>query len=447
MMVIEKYQKKIGSAAPLAVFRVFFGLMLLGGIIRFWSNGWIKSLYIDPKFYFTFYGFDWVAPLGQYTYLLFFICGLSAFLVAIGLWYRLASIALFASFTYIELIDKSVYLNHYYFISLMCLLLIFLPANVYFSVDTILKPKIKAQNIPQWNMDVLKLMMAILYFYAGLAKVNSDWLLNALPLKIWLPARNDMPIIGSLFNHTWIAYLFSWFGCIFDLAIPFLLWNKISRPYAYIAVIVFHVFTALLFPIGMFPYIMIVSALIFFPASFHQGIINWISHWFKPKNNKINSFTRSEPKIKIYFFLVFFAFQLLFPFRYLCYPGELFWTEEGYRFSWRVMLMEKAGYAQFIVKDATGKQQAVNNSDFLSPLQEKMMSTQADMLLQYAHILSKHYAQLGFINPEVYVDSYVALNGRLGKPMVGKQTNLAKETDSFKHKTWIQPLNDEIKGF
>jgi hypothetical protein len=329
----------------------------------------------------------------------------------------------------------------------MCLLLIFLPAQVYFSVDSILKPKIRAQNIPQWNVDALKLMMAILYFYAGLAKVNSDWLLNALPLKIWLPARNDMPIIGSLFNHTWIAYLFSWFGCIFDLAIPFLLWNKLTRPYAYIAVIIFHVFTALLFPIGMFPYIMIVSALIFFPASFHQGIINWISHWFKPKSNNTIYITRSEPKLKIYFFLIFFAFQLLFPFRYLCYPGELFWTEEGYRFSWRVMQMEKAGYAQFIVKDATGKQQAVNNNDFLSPLQEKMMSTQADMLLQYAHILSKHYAQLGFINPEVYVDSYVALNGRLGKPLVSSQTNLAKEIDSFKPKTWIQPLNDEIKGF
>jgi hypothetical protein len=109
--------------------------------------------------------------------------------------------------------------------------------------------------------------------------------------------------------------------------------------------------------------------------------------------------------------------------------------------------MEKAGYAQFIVKDATGKQESVNNSEFLSPLQEKMMSTQADMLLQYAHILSKHYAQLGFIKPEVYVDSYVALNGRLGKPLVSNQTNLAKEIDSFKPKTWIQPLNDEIKGF
>ncbi len=67
--------------------------------------------------------------------------------------------------------------------------------------------------------------------------------------------------------------------------------------------------------------------------------------------------------------------QLLFPWRYLLYPEELFWTEEGYRFSWRVMLMEKAGYAEFKVVDSkTGKRFYVDNSDFLSPFQEKQMA-------------------------------------------------------------------------
>jgi hypothetical protein len=125
----------------------------------------------------------------------------------------------------------------------------------------------------------------------------------------------------------------------------------------------------------------------------------------------------------------------------------LFWTEEGYRFSWRVMLMEKAGYAQFTVKDATGKQAVVNNNDFLTPLQEKMMSAQPDMILQYAHIIRDHYAKRGFISPRVYVDSYAALNGRPGRALIDPNTDLAKEEESFKHKTWILPLNDEIKGF
>ena len=103
--------------------------MLFGSIVRFWSKGWIAELYIQPRYFFPFYGFEFVKPLGPYTYGLFAVCGLSALLVAIGLFYRVAIISLFLSFTYIELIDKSTYLNHYYFTSMVCLLLIFLPAT------------------------------------------------------------------------------------------------------------------------------------------------------------------------------------------------------------------------------------------------------------------------------------------------------------------------------
>jgi Vitamin K-dependent gamma-carboxylase len=129
------------------------------------------------------------------------------------------------------------------------------------------------------------------------------------------------------------------------------------------------------------------------------------------------------------------------------YPGELFWTEEGYRFSWRVMLMEKTGYTQFTIKDSDGKQMVVNNNHFLTTLQEKMMSTQPDMILQYAHILEKHYSKNGFIKPQVYVDSYVSVNGRLGKPLVSPDVDLTKQYESFFHKQWITPFNDNIKGF
>jgi hypothetical protein len=446
--VIKAYFSKISSAAPLAVFRICFGLMLFGSVVRFWSKGWIADLYINPQFFFTYFGFEFVKPLGQYTYILFFVCGFSALCVAFGFMYRIFSVLLFLSFTYIELIDKSTYLNHYYFISLMCFILMFLPAQVYFSVDTFRNKKLEHSYIPQWNIDVLKLMMAILYFYAGLAKINSDWLLHALPLKIWLPARNDMSVIGFLFNYAWVPYLFSWFGCIYDLSIPFLLWKNRTRPFAYLAVIVFHLLTAILFPIGMFPHIMIVAALIFFSPNFHQKIIDKLSKWFRlSKTNNQSLCTYIAPSFTKWVFLVFFLFQIVFPFRYLAYPGELFWTEEGYRFSWRVMLMEKAGYAQFTVKDDSGKKTVVNNNNFLTTLQEKQMSTQPDMMLQYAHFLRDFYKKQGFKSPKVYVDSYVALNGRLGKTLIDPKVDLAKENDSFKHKSWILPLNDTIKGF
>lgn len=449
---MQSYFHKTTSAAPLAFFRVAFGLMILGSVVRFWSKGWIEELYIQPRYYFPFYGFEFVKPLGPYTYLLFAICGLCAFLVALGLFYRVAIVGLFLSFTYIELIDKSTYLNHYYFVSLISFMLIFLPAHVYFSFDAYRNKQLLADNIPQWCVDAIKFFVCILYFYAGLAKINSDWLLHALPLKIWLPAHNDLPIIGFLFNYPLTPFVFSWLGCLYDLSIPFLLWNRRTRPWGYATVVVFHILTATLFPIGMFPYIMIVTALIFFSGYFHQKIINRIGEWLRLptqflRPQSLHTLSISRQKLLISGFCLFFVLQLLVPFRYLLYPGELFWTEQGYRFSWRVMLMEKAGYTQFMVKDNTGKQWVVNNNDFLTPLQEKMMSTQPDMILQYAHLLRDYYAAHGFDSPQVYVDSYIALNGRLGKPLIAPTTDLAKITDSFEHKSWIIPFDDEIKGF
>lgn len=448
---MSNYFQRSTSAAPLSVFRIAFGLLLFGSMLRFWVKGWIHELYVEPKYFFSFYGFEFVEPLGEYTYLLFALCALSALLVALGWFYRFSIITLFLTFTYIELIDKSTYLNHYYFVSVICLLMIFLPANVWFSIDAYRNKKLRANRIPSWSVDVLKVFVCAMYVFAGLAKINSDWLLEAQPLRIWLPAKNDLPLIGPYLNYVWVAYAFSWLGCLYDLSISFLLMNRSTRVLAYLAVIAFHLLTALLFPIGMFPYIMIATALIFFPANFHEKIIRTMGNWFKlskeflQPENKYH-YHRTASRVVIGFLSVFLLIQVALPFRYVLYPGELFWTEEGYRFSWRVMLIEKAGYAQFTIKDMKGNQAVVDNSEFLTPLQEKMMATQPDMILQYAHILYDHYVKKGFESPQVYVDSYVSLNGRLGKPLIGPQTDLAKEKDSFSHKPWILTFNDDIQG-
>lgn len=449
---IESYLNQTSSAAPLAVFRMIFGLLMLLSMLRFWYKGWIHQLYIEPKHHFTFYGFEWVKPWGEYTYLLFIIAIVSALFICIGLFYRIASTSFFLSFTYIELMDKTTYLNHYYFISLISLLLIFIPAHTYFSIDAKRKPELNADLIPTWTLDSIKLMVIILYFYAGLAKLNSDWLLLALPMKIWLPAKNDLPLIGSIFNEEWVPYLFSWIGCIYDLSIGFLLLYRPTRMLAYLSVVVFHLLTSLLFPIGMFPYIMIGTALIFFSKDFHKAIIHKIAILLKVKESFLTPhkkfhYSKLGNNIIQGGFVLFFTFQVLFPFRYILYPGELFWTEEGYRFSWRVMLMEKMGNAIFFVKDESGKIIEVDNKEFLTPQQEKMMATQPDMILEYAHILKNHFEKTGFKNPEIYADTYVSLNGRIGTALVDPKIDLSKEKESFYPKNWILKFQDEIKGF
>lgn len=445
-MSVQAYLSKQINSASLAVFRVLFGIMMLISIIRFWYNGWIDKLYIQPKYFFSFYGFEWAKPLGNYTYLLFAFCGLSALLIAIGFKYRMAIICFFLSFTYIELMDKTTYLNHYYFVSIVSFVLIFLPANVRFSVDAFISKK-EYKYIPKWTLDTIKLLLGIVYFYAGLAKLNSDWLFRAMPLKIWLPSKYDLPLIGgNLMQQEWFHYLMSWSGAAYDLTIPFLLLYKRTRLLAFVLVVFFHVFTRVLFPIGMFPYIMIVSTLIFFDTSLHEKIISKISSIFKLKTTETTAKYKYRNNIVSTIIAVFLAIQILLPWRYLAYPGELFWTEEGFRFSWRVMLMEKAGYTNFkIVDKETNQGFSVNNSEFLTSFQEKQMSFQPDFILEFAHFLGDYYQSKGIKNIAVYVDSYVALNGRMSTRFIKPDVDLYQQKESFKHKDWILPFTNEIK--
>ncbi|WP_340155241.1 HTTM domain-containing protein [uncultured Winogradskyella sp.] len=440
------------NAAPLSVFRIGFGIMMLASIIRFWSYGWIEKLYLEPKFHFSYYGLEFIKPIGVYSYLIFFICGLSALFVALGFKYRIAIITFFLSFTYIELMDKTTYLNHYYFISVLSFLMCFLPANTYFSIDAFIRKK-QYNQIPKWTIDCIKLLLGIVYVYAGLAKINSDWLFKAMPLKIWLPSKYDLPFIGqSLMQQEWFHIAMSWSGMLYDLTIPFLLLYKRTRIFAFVLVVFFHVFTRVLFPIGMFPYVMIVGTLIFFDYGVHERILNVIRGLFsffrlKASNLENLSYKVSNEKIILPILGLFFTIQLLLPFRYVLYPNELFWTEEGYRFSWRVMLMEKAGYAEFkIVNAETGHSFSVNNSDFLTPFQEKQMSSQPDFILEYAKYLEQHFLAQGHKNIEIYVDSYVALNGRSSERFINPKVDLLKQTESLKTKNWILPFKDEIKG-
>ncbi len=447
---VRKYVNQTCHSAPLATFRLLFGFLMVISIIRFWYKGWIEKLYLDPTFHFHYYGFEWVnVPADGWCYFLFIICGLSALFFAIGWKYHISIIIFFLSFTYIELMDKTTYLNHYYFVSVVSFILIFLPAERYFSVDSYLKPGTIAQYIPKWNVDIIKLMLAIVYFYAGLAKLNYDWLIEAKPLAIWLPSKFDIPLLGDWVNEKWMHYVFSWGGTIYDLTIPFLLFIRRTRLFAFGMVLIFHILTRVLFPIGMFPYIMILATLVFFDTEFHNWILEGISKIFGIAKAKFDNgiqllhatSTRSKVALRVLCFLI--VFQLLFPWRFLAYPGNLYWTEQGYRFSWRVMLMEKTGYANFkIVNGKTGKRFYVQNEDFLTAFQQKQMSTQADFIVEYAHYLGNHFESQGHQNVEVYVESYASLNGRKSQEYINPEIDLMKVKINLKNKEYILPLHD-----
>ncbi len=429
------------SIAPLAMFRVLFGTLMLFSTLRFWSNGWIETQYIAPGFFFKYYGFHWVVcPPDWAVYVLFGLMAISSAGIALGLFYRFFAALFFLSFTYVELIDVSNYLNHYYFVSLIALLLVFLPAHRNYSLDARFAFTKPQATVAAFTIQIIKLQLSIVYFYAGVAKLNYDWLVHALPLKMWLPAQAHLPVMGDWLTYEWVAYAFSWAGAAYDLSIPFLLWNKRTRPYAFFAVIAFHLTTWWLFPIGVFPWVMIFSTLIFFSPHWHQSAFTFLgiplSRDFAGNKQHTPSLSRLLPLA----LSAFIAFQLLFPWRYLLYPGKLFWTEQGYRFSWRVMLMEKAGYAVFKVTDPrTGTYTEVDPEEYLSVNQVKQMATQPDLILQFAHFLKKEYERKGIADAEVRANVYVTLNGRPNKLFIDPTLDLCTVKDGLAPKNWILP--------
>ncbi|MCB0179635.1 MAG: HTTM domain-containing protein [Anaerolineae bacterium] len=488
------------SILPLVVFRVLFAMLMLASTIRFVANGWVEAFYLKPEFHFTYYGFSWVKPLpGVGLYLVFGLVALAALFIALGFMYRAAIIAFFLLFTYTELLDKTYYLNHYYFISLLSFLLIFLPLHRSGSLDSWLWPALKTGVVPRWTIFAIRVQLGLVYVFAGIAKLNGDWLFQAMPLKLWLAAQTGFPFIGFLFDHTWFAYLMSWSGAIYDLTIPFfLLWRK-TRPAAYLTVIGFHLMTAKLFPIGMFPWIMIACTTIFFSEQDYQAAITFIRTIFhrlsvrvdhtlpgrllpmkltfasgveasaglspisptkistlslstattsasnRPSNSPNNNHHSPQPsrteRLILILLSLFFILQILIPLRHWLYPGSVLWTEEGFRFSWRVMLVEKTGFTLFLVRDPnTGQEWTVYPRDYLTYQQEKQMSFQPDMILEFAHYLERRLAGPNQSDLEIRAEAYVSFNGRSSRLLIDPTVDLSQQQNSLLPKRWILPI-------
>jgi hypothetical protein len=233
-------------------------------------------------------------------------------------------------------------------------------------------------------------------------------------------------------------WLFSWAGAFYDLLIPFVLASRFWA-WGFAANILFHALTGLFFQIGMFPAIMVLAVPVFFPLHVQQKILQFLP--FRKTNSTELKESISPTKPLIALILLYIIFQLLFPFRYIFYPGNRFWTEEGYRFGWRVMLMEKAGYATFYVRDGlSGREGAVDNREFLNAHQEKQMSMQPDMILEYAHFLGEYFRSKGVKNPSVRAEVYVTMNGRPSRLFIDSSANLLDFKDDWKPKKWILPF-------
>lgn len=447
----QDVQQRLFAPASIRVliyFRVAFGILMLWQVWRYFDHGWIERYYMEPEFYFTYYGFDWIHPWsGNGVVLHFYAMAVLAICMTLGLFYRLSMTLFFLAFTYVFLLDQTNYLNHYYLVALISFLLIFVPAHRGFSIDVWWRPHLRSEAMPTWTLWMLRLQLAIVYFYAGIAKLNQDWL-EGQPMRMWLASRTDFPIIGRFFTDDWMVYLLSYGGMLFDLLIiPLILWRR-TRWFAITSSLIFHLTNYQLFNIGVFPWFMLAALPLFLPPDWFAKIKLPFAQATEQAPSSDRFYLHSHRRLILVLLAAYFAVQLAIPLRHHLYPGNVNWTEEGHRLSWRMKLRSKeADILQFfVINKGTGIIYEVNEYDLLAPRQVDEMSGRPDMLLQFCHYLAKLESErTGTQIEQVEIRTYVtvSLNGRSPRLLVNPATNMTQQPRNLKHAGWIMPFPDD----
>lgn len=439
-------------ADSLAVFRILFGLLVAIGSLRFLAMGWVDRLYLEPANHLTHAGFDWIRPLpGPAMHL--FLLALAALGICIAIGYRQrAAAALFAlGFAYTELIDAALYLNHYWLVTLLAVLLFLMPADGHWSLDVRSGRVQAAPHVPAWKVWLLRSQIAAVYVFAGVAKLNPDWLLHAQPLSLWLPDRSHLPVAGPFLELPAAAYLASWGGAFFDCTIVgWLLWRR-TRVVAYCAVASFHLATGILFQIGIFPWLMAASALVFFDPAWPTRLLARLNlppfpgavRGGEPRPSDIHPVTRvSGPVLAALAALV--ALQLILPMRHYAYPGNVRWTEEGYYLAWRVLLTEKTGLMEFRVTNPdSGRSWTAGPDLVLTDWQIEQAATRPGLIQKTALLLEDHFRDQSGADLEVRADAWVSMNGAPADRIVDPEIDLTARPRSLFPADWILPRSPE----
>lgn len=426
--------------ASLVYFRIAFGGIMLWEVYRYLAYGRIARYFLVPEFHFKYLGFGWVqAWPGDGLYYHFFAMGVLAVFIMAGFLYRLSALLFFLAFTYVFLLEQAQYLNHFYFVSLVSFLMIFVPAHRTFSVDAWMRPALRSKTAPIWALWVLQAQMGFVYIWAGVAKLNGDWL-RGYPLRDWLESGMDLPVVGPYMTEPVVAVGMSYGGLFLDLFVwPALVWRR-TRPFAFAAVLAFHLLNAAIFNIGIFPWFSIAATLLFFGP-------DWPRRLLRRPAIPVPALPVGFPlgpreRVAATAIAAFIAVQVLVPMRQFAYPGNVSWTEEGHRYSWHQKLRSKRAFASFLLTDpSTGKTWEVDPRRLLTRRQNSKMAKRPYMIVQFAHHLSDLATEPGQPRIEVRVAAMASLNGRQPQPLIDPKVDLAAEPRTFfKGYDWIMPL-------
>lgn len=444
------------DGAALAVFRILFGTILAIDICIHLKQRWVFYSFVAPKFTFGFVPF--IKPMSE-PVMVGIMWGMLACAVflALGLGYRLATVALCLGLTYFFLLDSTIFLNHTYLICLMSLLMAIVPAHAMWSLDRHLKPAGKGDFVPRWSMMILKAQLFIVYMYGAIWKLNPDWMSGLVCEQFMYtsPVAERFPVVQEL----WFAKFLAFGGIGVDSLVPILLVIPQTWWLGAILVVPFHLMNHFLFHIGVFPWFMLGTLALFPPTDWPRKVISFVASKFKSGQKFAASVMNAVPRIGldrstvgfasgslalILFLHVYLLIQLIVPLRHLAYPGNVDWTEEGYFFSWRMMLHQKKTHMVLYQTDpATGVRKKIQLQYYLSRWQRINMSLRPQHTQLFAHWYADKVERETGVRPIITAKILATMHCRPWQDLIDPTVDLASEPIDFKPKSWILPLTGE----
>ena len=391
---------------PFAYFRIFFGILMGWQLWTVITTKGLISDFLASSYFFTYPGFDWVQPLSTsamqaIAYLMF----VAAVCFALGFLYRLSTAILLAGYSYIFLLDQTLFFQQFYLMLLLLFLLFWIPANSTLSIDSI---RTKVDKPKMWHLYALRFQIAVVYIFAGLFKLNSDWFAGQ-PIQTWLPEFPEYAIWTLVYG-----------GVLFNLfIIPILLYRK-TNTMGLILVCIFHLANEVLFNIAAFPWLMLAATVLFF--------------YPQPTRNEQQVTSNGTLKRLC---IIYIAIQILVPLRVFLYPGNSSWTEEGRKFSWQMMLRYKEiEFQMYAVNPNTEERSNIDLRKYLNEYQATIMQRDPTLTAQFARWVSTQYDPPAAI----YAQTLVAFNGRAPQDLIDTTMDLAKTTQRILPATWIKAL-------
>jgi hypothetical protein len=368
-----------------------------------------------------------------------------ALLIALGLFFRWACLLFSVALLYIFLLDKSLYNNHIYLFVILGFLLSFTDADKFFSLKRVAT---RPFAVPRWQPGILQLQFIIVYFYGGIAKLKADWLIRAEPVRSLVASLDtDNPFLKLFASEAGVLFI-NFGGLLVDLGAPLFLLYKPTRKWAIWIYVAFNFINSRLFnDIGIFPYVMLCSLLLFTePETWRlpEGLrrLLRLDRWSADVTAPVKTWA-TEARFAQRILIPFVAFQLLFPFRGFFLPNPMDWTTIGNRFSWRMKVdtrhVEEIGF--YVQDRRTMEFLPLRIETMINSAQLMHLSTDPRSIVQFGRYLRDYGISKGIPDPLVKGHVLVQYNGRRLQNFFDPETDLAAAQIRFYARApWVQPL-------